>query len=238
MEERFSRTELLIGAEGLDKLAGCSVIIFGVGGVGGYAVEALARSGIGNITIVDSDTVAISNINRQIIATSETLGRPKVDVAEERIKSINPTCTVTKYRLFYLPENSGEFDFNKYDYIVDAIDTVSAKIDIIQKAVECGNPIISAMGCGNRLDPTKLTVTDISKTEMDPLAKIMRRELRNRGIRHLKVVYSTETPIKPAQAENAPGKKSTPGSTSFVPSVAGLFIAAEVVKDLIGDVLH
>ena len=242
MSEAFVRTELLLGAQALETLRGSRVCVFGVGGVGGYVVEALARSGVGHIDIVDNDDVALSNLNRQIIALHSSIGRPKVDVARERILDINPEAKVTVHKCFYLPETASEFDFSSFDYVVDAIDTVTAKIDIIMKCNEVGTPIISSMGTGNKLDPTKVQVTDIYKTEIDPLAKVMRRELKKRGLKRLKVVYSSEEPIKPneelVQAElEATGstKRSIPGSTAFVPPVAGLVIAREVVMDIIGS---
>lgn len=244
METQFSRTERIMGKDFIKKLSSCRVAVFGVGGVGGYVAEALVRSGIGAIDLIDNDTVALSNINRQIIATHSTLGISKVDAAANRILDINPDIKITKHKIFYLPDSEYKFDFSKYDYIIDAIDTVSAKIDLIEKANSIGTPIISAMGCGNRFDPTKLTITDIYRTEMDPLAKVMRKELRNRGISKLKVVYSTEPPLKPIdfdnedvistedKSESQPVRKSVPGSTAFVPAAAGLIIAAEVAKDL------
>ncbi len=240
MNEALVRTELLLGANALEKLRSSRVCVFGVGGVGGYVVEALARSGVGHLDIVDNDDVAESNINRQIIALHSTVGRSKVDVAKERILDINPDAQVTVHKCFYLPETASEFDFSSYDYVVDAIDTVTAKLDIIVKCTEAGTPIISSMGTGNKLDPTKVQVTDIYKTEIDPLAKVMRRELKKRGIRKLKVVYSNEEPLKPNQelveAEleaTSSQRRSIPGSTAFVPPVAGLVIAREVVMDII-----
>jgi tRNA A37 threonylcarbamoyladenosine dehydratase len=240
MSEQFVRTELLLGAQALETLRGSRVCVFGVGGVGGYVVEALARSGVGHLDIVDNDDVAKSNLNRQIIALHSTIGKSKVDVARDRILDINPDVQVTVHKCFYLPETAAEFDFISYDYVVDAIDTVTAKIDIIMKCKEVGTPIISSMGTGNKLDPTKVQVTDIYKTEIDPLAKVMRRELKKRGIRKLKVVYSNEEPIKPDQAlvqaeldATDSVRRSIPGSTAFVPPVAGLVIAREVVMDLI-----
>ncbi len=240
MKDELIRTELLLGAQALEKLKNSRVCVFGVGGVGGYVVEALARSGVGAIDIVDNDEVAMSNINRQIIALHSTVGKDKVDVARDRIHDINPDCVVTCHKCFYLPETSSEFDFNEYDYVVDAIDTVTAKIDIIMKCQELAVPIISSMGTGNKLDPTKIKVTDIYKTEIDPLAKVMRRELKKRGIKKLKVVYSNEEPIKPDKemigAEliaSGSAKRTVPGSTAFVPPVAGLIIGREVVMDLI-----
>ena len=218
---------MLIGAEALKKLASAHVAVFGVGGVGGYVVEALARSGVGNIDVIDADTVSVSNINRQIIATEKTVGRNKVDVCAERIKDINPDANVNAYKVFYLPDNEDKFDFTKYDYVVDAVDTVAAKIALAVNAGKAGTPIISSMGAGNKLDPTAFEVSDICKTSVCPLAKVMRRELKERGVKKLKVVYSKEQPIK-----NGGGSR-TPGSIAFVPSVVGLIIAGEVVKDLI-----
>lgn len=223
--EQFSRTTLLIGEEALEKLNNSRVAVFGVGGVGGYVCEALARSGVKTLDIIDNDKVCLSNINRQIIATHSSLDRLKVDVMKDRILDINPDATVNCYPVFFLPENAEEFPFEKYDYIVDAIDTVTAKIEIIVRAKKLGIPVISAMGAGNKLDPTKFVVTDLAKTSYDPLAKVMRRELRKRDIKHLKVVYSEEQPIK--------HEARVPGSVAFVPSVAGLIIAGEVIKDLI-----
>ena len=231
MENQFTRTELLIGDEGLKKLQLSKIAVFGVGGVGGYVVEALVRCGIGSIDIIDSDKVHITNINRQIIATYSTLGRYKVDVAEERIKDINPNCKVTKYNTFFTPETSSEFDFSKYDYVIDAIDTVSGKIELVMKCNEAGVPIISSMGAGNKMHPEKFEISDIYKTSVCPLAKVMRQELKKRGIKKLKVVYSKEPPIKPVS--NDSGGKRIPGSNSFVPSVVGLIIAGEVVNDLL-----
>ena len=244
MLNQFSRTELLFGSEAMDKLANSRVAVFGIGGVGGYTVEALARSGVGAIDIIDSDTVCLTNINRQIIATHNTIGQYKVDVAEQRILEINPNAKVIKYKIFYTPETAEQFDFTQYDYIVDAIDTVTGKIALAVNAKEAGTPIISSMGAGNKLDPTAFEVADIYKTSVCPLAKVMRRELKNRGIKKLKVVYSKEPPITPAESEenrsngsdggNAHAKRQTPGSTAFVPSVVGLIIAGEVIKDLTG----
>ena len=225
MNERFIRTELLLGKEKLDILKNRHVAIFGVGGVGGYVCEALVRSGIGRFTIVDRDTVNESNINRQIIALSSTVGRAKVDVMKERMQDINPEVIVDAHEVFFLPENSGEFDFASYDYVVDAVDTVTAKIQIITAAKEAGVPVISSMGAGNKLDPTKFRISDIAKTSVCPLAKVMRRELKNRGITDVKCVYSVEEAIKHEGTEI--------GSVAFVPSVAGLMIASEVVRDLI-----
>ncbi len=227
--QEFSRTAMLIGEEALSKLASSRVAVFGVGGVGSYVVEALARSGVGTIDLVDSDTVNITNINRQIIATHDTIGRSKVDVAKERVLSINPTAQVNTHNVFYLPENADEFDFSQYDYVVDAVDTVTAKIDIIVKAKENNTPVISSMGTGNKLDPTQFEIADIYKTTVCPLARVMRRELKKRGVDSLKVLYSKEEPKTPdSQAE-----ERVPASIAFVPSVAGLIIAGEVIKDLI-----
>jgi len=232
MSKRFSRTELIFGQSKMDILKNSRVAVFGVGGVGGYVVEALVRSGIGQIDIIDKDTVDESNINRQIIALNSTIGQNKVDVAEKRILDINPECKVNKYPIFYLPETSDQFDFSEYDYVVDAIDTVTGKIEIIMRANEAKVPIISSMGAGNKLDPTQFEVADIYKTTYDPLAKVMRRELKKRGIKKLKVVYSKEEAIK-VDSGSTEGKVA-PGSTAFVPSVAGLIIAGEVIKDLTG----
>ena len=250
MLNQFSRTQLLFGEEAMEKLKNSRVAVFGVGGVGGYTVEALVRSGVGAIDIVDDDKVCLTNINRQIIASRSTVGKYKVDVAEERIKDINPDCTVYKHRMFYVPETRDQFDFSQYDYVVDAIDTVSGKIELVMQAKEAGVPIICSMGAGNKTDPTAFKVADIYKTSVCPLAKVMRYELRKRGVKHLKVVYSEEPPIKPADDMSSscrehcicpPGtqrkctqRRAIPGSTAFVPSVVGLIIAGEVVKDLIG----
>lgn len=226
LSEIFARTEMLIGEDGVKRLSQASVIIFGIGGVGGYTAEALARSGVGHLTLVDSDTVSESNINRQIIATMDTIGRYKADIMSERIRSINPSAEVDARRCFYLPQNSHEFDFTEYDYIVDAVDTVSAKLEIITRAKQCGTRVISCMGAGNKLDPTRFEVADIYKTSVCPLAKVMRRELKKRGVDSLKVVYSREEPVKAQPAGRLPA------SIAFVPSVAGLIMAGEVVKDI------
>lgn len=226
----FSRTERLIGAEALQKLAQSHVIVFGVGGVGGYVVEVLARSGVGSLTLVDSDRVALTNINRQIYATHKTIGRMKIDVAKERISEINPQCTVHTLPLFYLPETAEQIDFSAYDYIVDAVDTVSAKIDLVVQASAVHIPIISAMGAGNKMDATAFEVADLYETSVCPLARVMRRELRKRGISYLKVVYSREEPIA---SKGDAEQKAVPGSNAFVPAVAGLILAGEVVSDLI-----
>ena len=235
MLNEFSRTELLLGKEGMEKLAKVRVAVFGIGGVGGYTVEALARSGVGAIDIIDNDTVAITNINRQIYATRKTIGKYKVDVASERIFEINPDCKVMAHKTFFLPETSCEFDFTKYDYVVDAIDTVTGKIAIIEKAHASGVPVISAMGAGNKLEATAFEVADIKKTSVCPLARVMRRELSKRGIEHLKVVYSKEKPKKcEGEIEENSEKRAIPGSVAFVPPVVGFIIAGEVIKDLIG----
>lgn len=250
MLNEFSRTELLLGHEVMERLRASRVIVFGVGGVGGYTVEALARSGVGAIELVDDDKVCLTNINRQIIATRKTVGKYKVDVAEARIHEINPECEVVTHKCFYLPETADQFDFSQYDYVVDAVDTVTAKIDIIMKAKEAGVPIISCMGAGNKLDPTQFQVADIYKTSVCPLAKVMRRELKKRGVKKLKVVYSTEPAIEPKEnmeiscrtgcvcppgtVHKCTDRRAIPGSISFVPSVAGLIIGGEVVKDLCG----
>ena len=232
--DEFSRTKLIFGDRAMEKLALSRVAVFGIGGVGGYTVEALVRSGIGAIDIIDDDKVCLTNINRQIYATHSKVGRYKVDVAEERIAEINPNCTVKTYKTFFLPETSGEFDFSEYDYVVDAIDTVTGKIAIVEKANKSGVPVISAMGAGNKLDPTAFEVADIKNTSVCPLARVMRRELSKRGINHLKVVYSKEKPVKPnGETDESSNKREIPGSNAFVPSVVGLIIAGEVIKDLI-----
>lgn len=250
MLNQFSRTELLIGKEGVDKLQNSRVAVFGIGGVGGYVVEALVRSGLGHIDLIDDDKVCITNINRQLYATRKTVGKYKVDIAEERIHDINPDIVVKKYQTFYTPETADEFDFSEYDYIVDAIDTVVGKISLVEKAKEYNIPIICAMGAGNKMDPTRFEVADISKTSVCPLAKVMRQELKKRRIKKVKVVYSKELPIKPDDTTAntskhhcvcPPGtvrkctvKHQIPGSNAFVPPVVGLIIAGEVIKDLIG----
>jgi len=238
MQDEFSRTRLLLGEEALLRLAQCRVAVFGVGGVGGYAVEALARSGVGALELIDSDRVALTNLNRQIIALLSTVGQYKVDVAQQRVRDINPRCRVTARRMFYLPETQSQFDFTQYDYIVDAIDTVAGKLALVQNAQAAGTPIISAMGAGNKLDPTAFRVADIYETSVCPLARVMRSECRKRGIQRLKVVYSQEPPLIPTQDPDDPelpvaARRSVPGSVAFVPSVAGLILAGEVVKDLI-----
>lgn len=222
---------------GLRKLASCRVAVFGIGGVGGYVVEALVRSGVGALDLIDNDEVCLTNLNRQIIATHKTIGKHKVDVAKERALEINPNCVVRTHKKFFLPENSGEFPFAEYDYIVDAVDTVTAKLALVEAARATGVPVISCMGTGNKLNPAMLEVGDIQKTSVCPLARVMRRELKKRGIAHLKVVWSKEEPIKPVggdcSEELSASRREVPGSTAFVPAVAGLIMAAEVVKDLI-----
>ena len=233
--EQFTRTERLLGADAMERLAASRVAVFGVGGVGGYAVEALARSGVGTLDLIDNDKVCESNLNRQIIALHSTLGQYKVDAAAQRARDINPDITVNAHKLFYTPETAGELDFRSYDYIIDAIDTVTGKLDLAVKAQEYQIPVISSMGAGNKLDPGRFVVTDLAKTTMDPLARIMRKELKKRGIRHLKVVYSTEKPMpgEPVETE-ASLRRTTPGSTAWVPAAAGLMLAAEVIRDLTG----
>ena len=233
---QFTRTALLLGEEAIVKLSRSRVAVFGIGGVGGYAVEALARSGVGAFELIDRDVVSESNLNRQIIATHKTIGRGKTEVMEERIHDINPDAQVTQHRCFYLPETADQFDFSQYDYIIDAVDTITAKIEIILRAQQAGVPVISSMGAGNKLDPSKFEVADIYKTSVDPLARVMRRELKKRGVRKLKVVYSKEEPIRPLgriEADPEARRKDVPGSAVFTPAAAGLLIASEVVKDLI-----
>ena len=241
MDGIFSRTEMLLGREAVEKLARSRVAVFGIGGVGGYVVEALVRSGIGAIDVVDNDVIDAGNINRQIIATCENIGRNKVDEAEKRIRSINPDCIVRTYKTFFLPETASVFDFAAYDYVADATDTVTGKLALIENAVKAGVPVISSMGAGNKTDPTAFRVADIYDTRVCPLAKIMRRECRKRGIEKLKVVYSEEQPVKPVFSEKSDEEKESsvrrrdvPGSISFVPSVAGLVMAGEIIKDLTG----
>ena len=236
MNEFHSRTAMLLGEEAIKKLQQSRVAVFGIGGVGGYVVEALVRAGVGAIDIIDNDEVCESNLNRQIIATRSVIGQAKVDAMEKRIKDINPECNVRKFKCFYLPETAEQFDFTQYSYVVDAIDTVTGKIQLVMQAKEAGVPIISSMGTGNKLNPTELEVADIYKTSVCPLAKVMRRELKKRGVEKLKVVYSKEEPLTPfggVEAKENEKRRATPGSVSFVPSVAGLIIASEVVKDLI-----
>lgn len=227
MDDQLERLRRLVGDAKIERLRNSKVIVFGIGGVGGYVVEALARSGVGELAIVDSDRVCLSNLNRQIYALHSTLEELKVDVAEKRIHDINPDCKVTKYPIFYLPETAEQIDLAHFDYIVDCIDTITAKLELVSRADENKLNIISCMGTGNKLDPSKLQIADISKTSVCPLARVMRLELRKRGIHHLKCVFSTEEPIKTGMSE--------PGSTAFVPSVAGLMIASEVVRNLISD---
>lgn len=239
MLNQFSRTQLLLGSQAMEKLGKARVAIFGIGGVGGYTAEALARTGIGQIDIIDDDKVCLTNINRQIIATRKTVGKYKVDVAEERLKDINPDIIINKHQKFYTSENSSEFDFTQYDYIVDAIDTVTGKIELVMQAKQANTPIICSMGAGNKLDATAFEVTDIYKTSVCPLARVMRNELKKRGIKKLKVVYSKEKPITPiiddaaSEELKSSNKRQIPGSIAFVPSVVGLIIAGEVIKDLI-----
>lgn len=236
MKEQFLRSQILLGEKALLTLQQARIAVFGVGGVGGYVVEALARAGVGTLDLIDNDDVAESNINRQIIALHSTIGMAKVDVARARVQDINPDIVVNCHKTFYLPETADQFDFSAYDYVVDAIDTVSGKIGLVLQAQKAGTPVISSMGTGNKLDPTRFEVADISKTSVCPLARVMRRELKKRGVDHLKVVYSREEALK---AEGCDEVRSTgrpvPGSVSFVPSVAGLIIAGEVIKDLIGE---
>ena len=236
MIEQFSRTEMLLGEAAMERLYKAKVAVFGVGGVGGYVVEALARCGIGRLDLCDSDTVSVSNLNRQILATHSTVGMLKVEAARKRIADINPKCEVRTYPFFYLPDTADRFDFTEYDYIVDCIDTVTGKLQLVERAVAAGTPIICSMGTGNKLDPSAFQVSDISKTSMCPLARIMRKELKKRGISHVKVVYSQEEALSPTvdpeELERA-GKRQIPGSTAFVPGAAGLILAGEVIKDLI-----
>jgi tRNA A37 threonylcarbamoyladenosine dehydratase len=248
MLNRFSRTQLLIGRDGIDKLASSRVAVFGIGGVGGYTVEALARSGVGTLDLIDDDKICLTNINRQILATARTVAKMKVDAAEERIKDINPKCVVNKFACFFTPETSGQFDFSAYDYVVDAIDTVTGKIEIVKKAQAAGAPVISCMGAGNKMDASAFRVADIYQTKVCPLAKTMRRLCRENGIEKLKVVYSEEEAMTPFEEEETscryncvcpPGtvrkctvRRQIPGSNAFVPAVEGLIAAGEVVKDL------
>ena len=250
MLNQFSRTQLLYGAEAMEKLSASRVAVFGVGGVGGYVVEALARSGVGALDLIDDDKVCLTNINRQIIATRKTVGQYKVDVAKERVLDINPDCVVRTYKTFYLPETQDQFDFHDYDYVIDAIDTVTGKLGIIEQAKEAATPVISSMGAGNKLDPSMFEVADIYETSICPLAKVMRHECRKRGIDSLKVVYSKEKPKRPLEdmsiscrtncicppgaARKCTERRDIPGSTAFVPSVVGLIIAGEVINDLTG----
>ena len=244
MSDRFSRTELLFGEEAMKILAASRVAVFGVGGVGGYAVEALARSGVGALDLIDDDKVCVTNINRQIIALDSTVGMYKVDAAAQRIHEINPDCKVSCHKMFYMPETADKLDFPQYDYVIDAIDTVTGKIEIIMQAKQAGIPVISSMGAGNKLDPTRFEVTDIYKTSVCPLAKVMRYQLKRRGVKKLKVVYSKEEPITPqgqavddgsgkTDMRSGSARRSTPSSVAFVPSVVGLIIAGEVIKDIV-----
>lgn len=231
MNEQHSRTEMLLGAEGVSRLASARVAVFGVGGVGGYAAEALARAGVGHIDLIDSDRVAVSNINRQIIATHETIGMYKTEAMRDRIASINPETSVGCYNIFFDEDTKGNFDFSSYDYVIDAIDSLSAKVELIASVKESDSKIISAMGAGNKLDPTMFEVSDISKTTVCPLARAVRTALRKRGINHLKVIYSKESPVIPPEVSDGE-RKRVPASISFVPSVMGLIIAGEVIKDI------
>ena len=237
MGEQFIRTEMLLGQAAVARLQNARVAVFGLGGVGGYAVEALARAGVGQLDLIDNDNVSLSNLNRQLLATHSTLGLPKTEAARRRVLDINPEARVVTHNVFYTPETAGLFDFTRYDYIVDAIDTVTGKLRLVEEAVAAHTPIICCMGTGNKLDPTRFEVTDISKTTMCPLARVMRKELGKRGIRHLKVVYSQEEAMTPTgwEAEAAAiGKRQIPGSVSFVPGAAGLILAGEVIRDLTG----
>ena len=235
-----SRTEALLGTEGVKRLENSTVAVFGIGGVGGYVAEALARSGVGHLELIDHDTVSVSNINRQIVALRSTVGKYKVDVMKERVLDINPEVEVVAHKCFYLPETANQFDFTKYDYVVDCIDTVTGKLQLIEAAKAAGVPVISSMGAGNKLDPTAFEVADISKTSVCPLAKVMRRELKKRNIKNVKVVYSKEEPVeakislKEAEVQDS-SRRSIPASCAFVPSVAGLILAGEVIKDLTGN---
>ena len=249
MLTQFSRTELLLGKEGMERLKNARVAVFGVGGVGGYVCEALVRSGVGSFDLIDDDKVCLTNLNRQIIATRSTVGKYKVDVMKERMLDINPDVQVETYKCFFLPENADDFPFAEYDYVVDAVDTVTAKIELVMKCQSMGVPIISSMGAGNKLDASAFQVADIYKTKMCPLAKVMRRELKKRGVKKLKVVYSEEKPTRPIEdmeiscqthcicppgaAHKCTERRDIPGSVAFVPSVAGLIVAGEVVKDLV-----
>lgn len=250
MLNQFSRTQLLLGQDGMDRLANARVAVFGVGGVGGFTVEALARSGVGTIDLIDDDKVCLTNINRQIIALRSTVGKYKVDVAAERLRDINQNIQVNTYKTFYMPDTAHQFDFSQYDYVVDAIDTITGKLELVMQAHKAGTPIICSMGAGNKLDPTAFRVADIYKTSVDPLARVMRHELRKRGIKKLKVVYSEEPPMRPIEdmasscrtncicppgaARKCTERRDIPGSNAFVPSVVGLIIAGEVIKDLSG----
>lgn len=233
--DQFSRTGILFGDEAMQRLKNARVAVFGIGGVGGYVVEALARSGVGSLDIIDNDTVALSNLNRQIIATHSTIGMYKTDAAKQRIHDINPDCVVTAYNTFFMPENEHEFDFTQYDYVVDAIDTVKGKLALVVKAEKAGVPVISSMGAGNKLHPELFELADIYQTSVCPLARVMRTELRKRGIKKLKVVYSKEPPVRPLKKTGEETvRRDIPGSTAFVPSAAGLIIAGEVIRNLAG----
>lgn len=250
MLNQFSRTQLLLGKEAMDALSASRVAVFGIGGVGGYVCEALVRSGVGAFDLIDDDKICLTNLNRQLIATRSTVGKYKVDVMEARMKDINPNVDIRTHKCFFLPENADEFPFSEYDYVVDAVDTVSAKLSLAVKAQEAGVPIISSMGAGNKLDATAFRVADIYKTSMDPLARVMRRELKKRGVKKLKVVYSQEQPIRtiedmsiscrthcicpPGAKHKCTERRDIPGSTAFVPSVVGLIIAGEIVRDISG----
>lgn len=234
--DQYSRTRFLLGAEGMEKLKNARVAVFGLGGVGGYVVEALARSGVGALDLVDHDTISLTNINRQLFATHDTIGMDKCQAAKSRVLSIDPSIHVNTIKAFYMPDTAADFDFSQYDYVVDAVDTVTAKLALITAAKEAGTPIISSMGTGNKLDPTKFQIADISKTSICPLARIMRKECAKRGIKHVKVLFSTEDAMTPqcdSTEEMPEGRRALPGSVSFVPSVAGLIIAGEVIKDLV-----
>lgn len=235
MEDQFTRTRMLLGDDAVKRLAGSHVAVFGVGGVGGYVVEILARSGIGRLDLIDNDEVCLTNLNRQLLALHSTLGRKKVDVAAERVHDINPHCEVRTFPIFYLPENADELDFSRYDYVVDCIDTVTAKLELIRRCHRMNIPLISCMGAANKMEPTGFRIADLSKTQSDPLAKVIRKKLRKEGIHHVKVVYSEETPIKPRLEETSElsQKRSIPASNAFVPATAGLICSGEVVKDLI-----
>ena len=253
MENQFERTELLLGKDAIQKLKNAHVAVFGVGGVGGFVVEALVRSGVGEIDVIDKDTVSLSNINRQIIALHSTVGQPKVEVIKNRALDINPNVKINAFETFFLPDTADMFDFSKYDYVVDAVDTVTAKIALVMACQEAGTPIISSMGAGNKLNPAEFEVADIYKTSVCPLAKVMRRELKKRNVKHLKVVYSKEKPVRPIEdmgiscrtncicppgaAHKCTERRDIPGSTAFVPSVVGLIIASEVIKDITHDAM-
>ena len=235
MSEAFSRSEMLLGANAMARLKASRVAVFGIGGVGGHAAEALVRGGVGALDLIDNDEVAVSNLNRQLFALQSTVGLPKVEAARRRLLDINPALELRIYQCFYLPENAAQFDFTQYDYVIDAIDTVTGKLMLVQQAHEAGTPILSVMGAGNKLDPTRFEVTDLAKTTICPLARVMRKELKKRGITHLKVVYSTEDPLTPAPSGEETTRRAVPGSVSFVPGVAGMIAAGEVIKDLIKD---